>query len=237
MEPTLPPQPPPDVPAPPPGPEAEKSWNRMTSILLLGGICLLILTPFVLSRPPFKARKNADPVEASQNIRQVHIALLNFESEYGAFPDASTIPVVQSRTGTTLSLGNSSSNELFRQMFASVARTESIFWAKTAGSPRKPDHQLGSHTLTKGECGFTYIAGLSSSSDPFAPVAMAPVIPGTWEFDPKPFDGMAIILHVNGTSKFEPIDKNGHVMTGGMSIFDPRQPYWRGKGPDIKWPE
>jgi hypothetical protein len=91
--------------------------------------------------------------------------------------------------------------------------------------------------LKKGECAFTYIAGLSFSFDPTAPVLIAPVVPGTWKFDPKPFDGKAVVLRIDGSAKAEPIDKHGNVMIGGMNLFDPRQPYWHGKAPDIKWPE
>ncbi|MCW1887148.1 hypothetical protein OKA04_20585 [Luteolibacter flavescens] len=239
MNATLPPQPPPDVPAPPPGPEAVKSRRKMKGILWIGIACMLTIffAGFIIM-PSERNRRIADRTEASQNIRQVHIALLDFESEFGSFPDTSTSRVVKTDTGTKLNLGSgSSSNELFRQLIAYGVNVESIFWAKTAVSPRKPNNVLGSNTLAKGECGFTYIAGLSSSSDPSAPLMMTPVIPGTWEFDPKPFQGKAVVLHVDGSVKHYPIDKDGHVIIGGLSIFDPRQPYWRGKGPDIKWPE
>jgi hypothetical protein len=144
---------------------------------------------------------------------------------------------VKAKTSTTLALGSSSSNELFRQLIATGTKSEKIFWAKSAGTPRKPNDVFGADTLKKGECAFTYITGLSSSSDPNAPLLMAPVIPGTWKFDPKPFGGKAVVLRLDGSAKAEPIDKSGNVMIGGMNIFDPRQPYWRGKTPDIKWPE
>ncbi|MCW1887146.1 hypothetical protein OKA04_20575 [Luteolibacter flavescens] len=238
MNATLPPQPPPDLPAPPPGPEAKKSRDRMTLVILIGGICAL-LAMFAVSDRLVVVRSpvRADFVEASNNIRQVHLMLADFDAEFGSFPDASTVSAVQSDTGTTLVLGTSSSNDLFRQLIAYNVNVESIFWSKTDGSPRKPDNVLGSGALKKGECGFTYISGLSSSSDPSAPLAMAPVIPGTWRFDPTRYEGDAVVIQVDGSVKHYPIDKNGDVMIDGMSIFDPRQPYWRGKGPDIKWPE
>lgn len=74
---------------------------------------------------------------------------------------------------------------------------------------------------------------------------MTPVVPGTWKFDPKPFNGEAIILFLNSSgaglpgnsATVLPIDKNGDVLLNGMNLFDPRQPFWRGKAPDIKWPE
>ena len=211
----------------------------MNVILLLGG-AFVFLTLTLLSQPgtiSSSQKKAADKTEAISNIKQVHLALLDFESDYGAFPDASTIPAVKAKTSTTLALGSSNSNELFRQLIATGTKSEKVFWARSAGTPRKPNDIFGADTLKKGECAFTYIAGLSSSSDPNAPVAMVPVIPGTWEFDPKPFDGKAVVLRIDGSAKAQPIDRSGHVMIGGMNIFDPHQPYWRGKAPDIKWPE
>ena len=37
--------------------------------------------------------------------------------------------------------------------------------------------------------------------------------------------------------EFRPIDKNGDVILNGMNLFDPRQPFWRWKAPDLKYPE
>ncbi|MEK7951238.1 hypothetical protein WKV53_12045 [Luteolibacter sp. Y139] len=179
----------------------------------------------------------ADRVEATNNIKQINLALIDFENEYGTFPNSSTIPSVKAATSTTLALGNKTSNDLFRQLIAAGTKSEKIFWAKTAGTPRKGDDILGADALKKGECAFTYIAGLSTSSDLNAPVLLAPVIPGTWKFDPKPFQGKAVVLRIDGSAKPEPIDKNGDVMINGMNLFDPHQPYWHGKAPDIKWPE
>ena len=171
------------------------------------------------------------------NLRQIGILLFAFEEEYGRSPDATTIPAVRAATGTTLALGDSSSNELFRQLLATVGGSEKIFWAKTATTPKKPNDVLGADALAPGECAFTYIAGLTYTGDPETPIVMAPVIRGTWKFDREAFGGRAIVLHLNGSATALPIDKNGDVILNGMNLFDPRQPFWRGKAPDIKYPE
>jgi len=213
----------------------------MNAILLFGGASIFLVLGFVLLSNPVKfrsQRKAADRTEAVINLKEVSFALLDFDNDYGTFPDASTIPAVKAKTSTTLALGSSTSNEFFRQLIAAgTTKNEMIFWAKSASTPRKPNNSLGADTLKKGECAFTYIAGLSSSSDPAAPLAAAPVIPGSWQFDPKPYNGEAVVLRCDGSVKTEPIDKHGNVVIGGISLFDPRQPYWRGKPPDIKWPE
>ncbi|WP_193212511.1 hypothetical protein [Luteolibacter marinus] len=177
--------------------------------------------------------------EAMSNLKQVGLNLSDFEVEYGAFPDATTRVDVKEVTGTTLTLGTTSSNQMFRQLIATGVKSEKIFWAKSALTPRKPDDVSNSDAtaLAPGECAFTYVAGMSSHGDPKAPLAMVPVIPGTWKFDPKPYQGEAFVLTIDGTLMRHPIDKHGHVMIGGKNLFDPGQPYWRGKTPDIKWPE
>lgn len=72
---------------------------------------------------------------------------------------------------------------------------------------------------------------------PETPVIVSPLIPGTTRFDPRPFDGKAVVLRLDNSAKAETIDSSGRVMIGGMDIFDPGQPWWRGKTPDIKWQE
>jgi hypothetical protein len=210
----------------------------MRWILLAGGISFLISLLAALSfRTIGRSGHRHNWVEAQGNLRLVGMSLFVFEEEYGRFPDATTIPAVQAATGTTLALGTSSSNDLFRQLLATVDKSEKMFWAKTPTTPKKPDNVLGADALVRGECAFTYIAGLTSTGDPKTPVAMTSVIPGTWKFDPKPFDGKAVVLFVDSSATALPIDKNGEVILNGMNLFDPRQPFWRGKAPDIKYPE
>lgn len=232
-----PPQPPPDVPAPPPGPEAERSRRWRDGLIALGILSVLFCVAWLARPVIIGSPRNAHRTEAISNLKQIGLALIEFDAEYGRFPDASTIADVQAKTSTTLALGSTSSNELFRQLISNGTNSERIFWAKTAQTPRKPNDVLGADALKKGECAFTYIAGLSSSDDPGTPVAMAPVIPGTWKFDPVPYKGFAVVLRLDGSVRTETIDAHGHVMIGGMNLFDPRQPHWNGKPPDIKWPE
>ena len=186
-----------------------------------------------------KNTKHPPYLESQSNAKQVGIALFDFETEYGRFPDATTAAKVKAVTGTPLALGSGSSNQLFRQLIAQGLKSEKIFWAPTSYSPRKPDDLFVSDAtaLAPGECGLTYVTGLSSTDDPRTPVLMTPVIRGTRTFDRKDFNGRAVVLFLDMSARHFPIDKHGRVMIRGKDIFDPTQPYWRGKTPDIKWPE
>ncbi|MCW1925625.1 hypothetical protein OKA05_23910 [Luteolibacter arcticus] len=212
----------------------------MKRIYALGGLSICILVLFFLASLVTKRTCiGSDRTEAINNLKQLNLALIDFDHDYGCFPDAITAADVKVATGTGFRLGSSSSNELFRQLIASGNKSEKIFWASSAISRRKPDDVIDTDAkaLAPGECAFTYIAGLHSEGDPDTPVLMVPVIRGTWKFDPKPFEGKALVLRLDGTVRVESINKHGHVMIGGRNLFDPRQPYWHGKAPDIKWPE
>jgi hypothetical protein len=176
--------------------------------------------------------------EEVNNARQIGMALYEFETEYGKFPDATTIAAVRSKTGSTLPLGTTSSNDFFRQLMASgIAQSEAMFYAKGRGA-NKPDGLMdGSQALAKGECGFSYLMGLSSKGNPSRPIVVAPMIPGTDRFDPKPFEGKAVLLRLDNSATSLPIDKDGHVIVVGKNLFDPTNPIWEGKPPVIAWPE
>ncbi len=45
------------------------------------------------------------------------------------------------------------------------------------------------------------------------------------------------MLRVDNYVPSLPIDSSGRVMLNGMDLFDPRQPLWGGRAPDLKWQE
>lgn len=176
--------------------------------------------------------------EAVNNARQIGLALFEFETEYGRFPDATTVAAVQKETGTLLPLGTKTSNDYFRQLIGSwIAQSERMFYAKIPGS-RKPDNLMDSaHALGKGEVGFSYLSGLLLEGNPSRPIVVTPLIPGTDRFDPKPFDGRAILLKVDNSATSIPIQKDEQVLVNGRNILDPGHPLWDGHPPVIAWPE
>lgn len=238
VESSLSPQPPPDAPAPSAGPEAIRSRRKMKAILWLGGISIAFVCGIPLLREIPRQYRAAVRTKALSNIRQIGISLFEFDAEYGRFPDASTAAKVKADTKTPLTLGASTSNQIFRQLIAYGLKSEKPFYAKIAGS-RKPDdvYHDDAHALVPGECGYAYIAGFDSSCDPGTILVVCPLIPGTTLFDPKPFGGKAIILRADNSATPMPIEPSGQVLIGGKDIFDPSRPVWKGKAPDIKWQE
>lgn len=231
------PQPPASADAPLPSEATEaapKKWNWLTWV----GIILAIGCVFWLTQPHPRYRKKADQTEAVNNARQIGLALSKFETEYGCFPDEGTISKVKAKNSTDFHLATKTSNEFFRQLIAAkIAPTEQMFYAKV-GSTRKPDGIITvAESLKKSECGFTYLSGLSTTGSLSRPLVVTPLIPGTDRFDPKPFQGKAVILRIDNSVTSLPIRKDGHVWIDGMNFLDPSHPIWEGKPPVIAWPE
>ncbi len=174
-----------------------------------------------------RQRKKADQTEAVNNARQVGIALFEFETEYGSFPDDATAVAVKDATDTT-QVSGSNSNDRFRQLIRSgIAQSEAMFYAKAAFT-KKPDGILTNDTqaLDAGECGFGIImngtTGLSAAGNPSRPIIAAPfktAMDGT--FDSDYYDGKAVVLKLDNSVTSLPIVKtSGNVKINGKSMLD-----------------
>ncbi|MDB6078875.1 MAG: xcpT 2, partial [Akkermansiaceae bacterium] len=127
-----------------------------------------------------KQRKAADRTEAINNIKQIGLALQEFDSEYNTFPDANTAQSVKDATGTDLNFAGTFSNDYFRQLIATGLKSEKPFYCKTAYTKKPDDIMNGTKALDKGEVGFGYIMatqtdGQSSSGTPARPVVITPL--------------------------------------------------------------
>ena len=201
----------------------------------LGSMLVLLLLPLFLPRQ----RGPHDLGRAVSNARQLGLALFEFDTEYGKFPDSSTVTAVRRNTGSTLTLPDHTSNDLFAQLIASgIVTTEHMFYAK-AKFMRRPDDVITTDAtvLAHGECAFAYISGLSTADDPSAPLAFGPVIPGTSTLDRKSCEGRAVVLKIDNSAANYPINSAGKIIVNGLDILDPRQSFWRGKAPAVKWPK
>lgn len=216
-----------------------RKWMMIGGIITLIVVALGLVTPVVISCPKKGARS-----QALNNAKEIGILLFNFEQDYGSFPCAATIPKVQSNNpDSNIPLGKSSSNDFFRQLIVSEnIGSEKPFYAKYWDNP-KPDNVMnGTKALEKGETPFSYIEGLSSSKNPpDTPIVVFPLLAGKYLFDyklcKKDYGGMAVVLSLNNSVNLYPVDKSGRVFINGKDIFDPSQPFWHGKAPDVKWPE
>lgn len=204
-------------------------------IMLITVVCLVLLSlPMVMT----SARKSKS-AEAISNSKQIGLALYEFESDYGAYPNKETaVDVAESFPDQTYNLSGKSSNALFLQLFtAGIVRSEELFYTNIKDC-KKPDGIITpGEALQKGEVGFSYICGLTSKDDPATPLLLTPLIPGTTKFDPEALEGKAIIYQINNEVITYDIHKDGHVYIDGIDILSPKHPIWNGKAPDIRYPE
>ncbi|RYD21924.1 MAG: DUF4190 domain-containing protein [Verrucomicrobiaceae bacterium] len=203
-----------------------------------GFIFVIAFVGAVAAPMVIRQRQKADQTEAVNNARQMGLALVEFETEYGKFPDDETATEVADSTETKKVTGKSS-NACFRQLIrAGIASTETMFYAKTPGT-RKPDGVIdGDNAIAKGECGFAYVSHPLTTAGRPRPLAMAPFVPGTDQFDPKPYSGKAVILWTDGSVTSMNIKLGtGEVMKEGKNLLDPSHPVWSGTPPVIFLPE
>jgi type II secretory pathway pseudopilin PulG len=237
---TLLPQPPPNAPAPPPNAQALRSRRKMGCIIQLGILSIVLALLAGITIPQMLTiQKKAPLTQALSNARQIGLALYDFDTDYGSFPSNATIAQVEAATQSDWELKDTTSNDLFKQLFAAdIVTSEQDFYVKLRGT-RKPDHFVSPHSkiLEEGECGFAYVLGGSTGSHPDRPIAVTPLIPGTLRFDPEPLDGFAVALHSDNSAKSYRILADGRAVDSkGVDIFDPGQPYWNGIPPEVKWP-
>lgn len=232
-------------PALPPDPALLNRQPKWFKTVFYGVIVASILFFLALLTAPItlRARKKADQTEATSNARQIGIALLEFETEYGAFPSAATQAQVSMNFPTSDVKGSvgADSNGFFKQLFeAGLTESEAMFYAKVMNS-RRPDGDISTNAkaLEKGEVGFAYISGLSSEDDPNTPIVLTPIIPGTTKFDPKGFQGYgnAVVLFTDNSVHSYKIQKDGRIYDKGIDLLSSKHPIWKGKKPDIRYPE
>jgi hypothetical protein len=213
------------------------AWKKRRGPLVLG-CAVMVLTGSLGARFILKSHEARERTEIVNRMKQIGLALQEFDSQYGCFPDQSTAAAVKEATGTTLTLGSGSSNQLFRQLLVmGSVRDEKLFHVKAADS-KEPDNRFDddAHALAPGECSFAYVADLTSSADPGTPLLIYGLLPGSTTFD-STLSGAASILRIGNSVTAVQIDASGHGRVNGIDLFDPAQPFWHGKAPDLKWPE
>lgn len=174
-----------------------------------------------------RQRKKADQTEATSNARQIGLAMFEFESEYGSFPDGDTqTDVEDNNPDSDVTADTTSSNGYFRQLFVSnITQSEQMFYAKT-GLTKKPDGVIqGEDSLEAREVGFGYILnvadGLSTAGNPSRVTVVTPLAEGGAEFNPDPFDSKAVVLRIdNSVASLNVNDDGEALLGGGKSLLD-----------------
>jgi len=204
--------------------------SGFTLVELLVVIVIIAALAGLTAPQLIRMRKKGDQVVAMNNGKSMVLALTDFSSEYGGFPDRETAKAVTESTGSTLNLSGDTSNDYFRQLIAAgVAKSEDPFFSKTPYSTKKPDNQFkqSAEALKAGEVGFGYIMnGLAAlgNDDPNRIVAVTPLLAANTkgEFDIGPLDGKAAMVYLDQSVKMLPIreDNKKVAVTGSKTLLD-----------------
>ncbi len=197
-------------------------------------LVLLVMALAGISQPVvLKSRKAADRTEAINNVKQIGAMLIEFDTEYGSFPDDKTALEVKQVTKTDFTLTGQYSNDYFRQMLADRKpdKSEKPFWAKSPQSPKKSDDNFSTaaRALAAGEVGFSYIMesrtkGQSASGEPSRPVVVTPSYQfrPDWTFDPEVHAGKAVVLRLDNSATAMQIREDNKKVstTSGKTLGD-----------------
>ena len=220
----------------------ETNRNHKWLMLVFNGIIIAFVVCVIaaLSSPMVIRSKKRGPLsEAINNAKQIGFALDMFNEEFIKYPSPSSASEVkEANPDEQLNLSGNSSNAIFRQFFATeITESELMFYAKIKSAIKPDGNTSPGETLKQGEVGFSYISGLSSKDNPLTPIVVTPLTPGTTKFDSKPFDGKAIVLHINNSVTTYDINKDGHIYDKDGDILSPNHPFWNEKAPLIHYPE
>ena len=198
------------------------SARGFTLVELLVVITIIAALVGLTAPMVMKQVKKGPFVEALGNSRQIGLALMEFEKDYGSYPDKDTLADVKVNTESPLAaMSGTYSNDYFRQLLAAGQGNEKMFYAKAVGT-KKPDdvYDTAAKALAAGEVGFGYVmdgtTAFSSSSNTNIPVTVTPLLKGSTElFDAGPFGDKAVALKIDGSASELPITKSKKAMLGG----------------------
>jgi prepilin-type N-terminal cleavage/methylation domain-containing protein len=198
-----------------------------------------------------RQRKKADQTEAVNNARQIGLAMLDFENEYGSFPEGSLGAQINTNTGNSLAPSEiGTSNDAFKQLIASgIAPSEVMFFCKTAYSTKKPDDVYNGENeiLQRGDVGFGYLmndsTAFSSAGNPGRVLVAAPLkYAGSFsdgEFDADIYDKKAVVLKMDNSVTSLTINAQNKAILGKKPLLETGEDTVWGTGvtPTMKNPD
>lgn len=229
----------------------KKTRRGFTLVELLVVIVIIASLAGLTAPMVIRQRKKADQTEATSNARQIGIAMLEFDNDYGSYPGALTLPQVVENFPDEVIKGEAGadSNGYFKQLMqAGLTQSEAIFYAKAKGT-KKPDGKIKANTdaLSAGEVGFAYITdgdqGMSSAGNPARAICVTPMSPTeTGKFDGDPFDKKAVILRIDNSATSVNIrvttgSTTGDAIVGGTSLLATSNDIWGSTVPTVRSPK
>jgi prepilin-type N-terminal cleavage/methylation domain-containing protein len=203
-----------------------KTRNKGFTLVELLVVIAIIASLAAMATPVImKQQKKAAMTTAISNAKQVHMLMMEFDGDFGAFPNDETAQADQDLNGYS----GANSNDYLGQFIAGgYVNSEEIFYAKGGSTTnKKPDNDYStkSVTLEAGECGFSYVINQSTSDNTGRPILLAPMEGNGETFKIDPYDGKCVALRIDGAAKSLRISKTSKKgnLGGGKTLFDTGQ--------------
>jgi prepilin-type N-terminal cleavage/methylation domain-containing protein len=151
--------------------------NAFTLIELLVVITIIAILASVALPAFIGVQERAQQTKDLSNIKQIGLSLKQFAVDNnGSFPNKP--PAVDYNASVTLLAGTNSSNDAFWWLFPTYTTSEDIFVVPGSQyTPGNPDNVLDdpstgarTKTLATGECAYSYITGLTDTSNAAFPL-------------------------------------------------------------------
>jgi prepilin-type N-terminal cleavage/methylation domain-containing protein len=213
-------------------------------------VIVIIASLAALSAPMIMGQiKKANKAEAISNSKQIGLALFEFDSDYGSYPDADTLTEVSEAfpNAEVVPTGAADSNACFQQLLqAGIVKSEEIFYSKATGT-RKPDGDISSATeaIAAGECGFGYIMNgtdaYSTAGNSSRVIVVSPLVEGGGDtFDINPFGGVAVLYKIDNSASAVKIRsdegaEDGPAIIAGKDFLEAK--FWGTTTPTIVKPK
>lgn len=199
---------------------AKRYGKGFTLVELLVVIAIIVALAAIAAPMAFQQLKKAAMTTAVSNGKQIGQALINFDQDYGNFPDVDSAGRLPGNV--TGSVG--SSNAALRQLIqARILDTESVFYAKIGGGIIPVDNQIGANqAIAPRENAWSYVlnqdnTGLSTASNSQLPVLMTPVVSASaYTFAADPFAAKAVVIRINNSADTIPIGDGGQVNANAL---------------------
>ena len=216
--------------------EEQERLRRATDRALLRKSILIIVILLVIGcivmLPIFtRAKRKSEALRTFSNFKQVYLLLMNFESDFGQFPDDYT---AESHSESHRFHGSDSNDYLEQLLVEEYTTSEEIFYAYDKRYGRKKADNVivpPSRILEKNECGFSYVMlekygrfrGLSTKDDGSLPILAAPLVNECGSFEKKSYNGKGVYLRVDGAARSERLraaDQKIELSPSRQTLFD-----------------
>jgi hypothetical protein len=195
-----------------------------------------------------RSRQKAELMRTVSNAKQIHLVMLDFESDYGYFPDNYSAARNKELNGFT----GSYANDYLGQLIAGgYTKSEEIFYAldkRYRGYKQDLIISPPSYILDKNECGFSYVMveekgkrrGLNTKDNGGIPILVASLVNEWGSCEKSSYDNRGVYLRVDGSARSERLRSSDQKIQigGGMTLFDKgTSTVWGSLNPVVLLPE